>query len=85
MALIDRVRSDVGELAAAGWGELFQRLGLDVESDDPAAALRQVVTVDRDIPGLGDFATDDAAFVEPGDPTRSLLYHLFASPNVRVE
>ncbi len=74
MSLIDKVWGDVAQLASAGWDDLFERIGLDVGSNDPAGELERVVTVDRDVPGFGDFATDFAAFVEPGDPTRSLLF-----------
>lgn len=85
MSPIDKVWGDVAQLASAGWDDLFERIGIDVESNDPAGELERVVAVDRDVPGFGDFATDFAAFVEPGDPTRSLLFHAFASPNVGVD
>ena len=56
--------------------------GFDLASSDLATELSKPLTVDRSLLGFGDFASDGKRAIEPGSPSRSLLYHAIASPNV---
>lgn len=85
MALIDDVGAICGRLVAAGWADLFRHHGLDIDQADlETELLRELPGIDRSLPGFEDFRTDGVRGVEPGDPSRSLLYHALASPAVRV-
>ncbi|HEU4407466.1 MAG TPA: hypothetical protein VFS43_19525 [Polyangiaceae bacterium] len=84
MALIDDVRSICDRLAAKGWAKLFKIHGLDIKSADLSAELaRELPGVDRSVPGFDDFAAEGGRGIEPGAPSRSLLYHALASMNVQ--
>lgn len=80
--LIDKVSSALLRLAESGWSELFLCHGLDIGADDLAAKLAKPLTIDRSQPGFGDFSGEATRAIEPGQPSRSLLYHAFASPEV---
>jgi hypothetical protein len=89
MPLIDAVRSVISRLARSGWKELLEVHGLHLDAADLAGELRRPLvktgggsTIDRTVPGFGDFSPNGTAAIEPGDPARSLLYHALASPNV---
>ena len=72
-------------LSAKGWADLLKRASggvLDLGAKDLAAELSKTFTVDRSVPGFADFHPDGVRAIEPGDPSRSLLYHAFASPDV---
>jgi len=45
--------------------------------------LQREIAVDFTLPGLEDLARETKRAIEPGDPARSLLYHVLASPRVR--
>lgn len=83
--LIDAVAQACRRLSAAGWAELFACHGLDigVDSADLAAELVRPIPVDRSQPGFADFALEGERGIEPGNPGTSLVFHAFASPDVR--
>lgn len=81
--LIDRVALACRRLAPSGWGELLAQHGLDLGASDLAAELARPLTIDRSQPGFTDFALEGHRGIEPGHPCRSLLFHAFASPEVR--
>lgn len=81
--LIDGVAAACRRLADAGWAELFACHGLDIGSRDLAVELARPLDVDRSQPGFADFALEGIRAIEPGYPCRSLLFHAFASPDVR--
>jgi hypothetical protein len=84
VALIDDVKKACGRLGPRGWSALLQKHGLDIGKDNLGAELaRSLPTVDRTVAGFEDFAAEGTRGIEPGMPARSLLYHAFASPNVR--
>jgi len=81
--LIDTVAAACQRLAPAGWGELFEAHGLDINAADlRAELLRPLPDIRRDAPGIEDFAAEGTRGIEPGRPAHSLLLHAFASPNV---
>lgn len=83
MPLIDQVRNVLDRLAPLGWGDLFMQHGLDVRAPDLAAELAKPLEVRRAMQGFEDFALEGTRGVEPGFPSRSLLYHALASPRVQ--
>ena len=44
--------------------------------------LRELPSIKRNIKGFEDFSLEGKRGIEPGNPSRSLLFHAFASPNV---
>jgi len=59
--------------------------GIDIKQTSAAklaTALATETGVDQTIEGFGDFVSDTARGVEPGNVAASLLYHAFASPAV---
>src|SRR3954451_9315771 len=81
--LLDSIKPLCAELAAdAGWTALLAKHGLNLAAADLAGELQRPLTIDRTLLGFGDFADDGASAIEPGSPSRSLLYHALASPNV---
>src|SRR4051812_40526031 len=83
MKLITPVKTLCGKLAGSPqWKALFAKHGLDLGAADLAAELQRPLTVDRTLVGFDDFADDGQRAIEPGSPSRSLLYHALASPNV---
>jgi hypothetical protein len=85
MALIDAVTATCTRLANAGWKRLLAHHGLDITKRDLAAELQRPLPIDRAVPGFEDFAWEGTQGIVPGNPARSLLYHAFASPNVRAD
>jgi hypothetical protein len=83
MALIDQVRQVLDRLAPLGWGDLLGRHGLDVTAADLAQELAKPLQVKRGLQGFEDFALEGTRGIEPGSPSRSLLYHSLASPRVQ--
>ncbi len=83
--LIDYVRQACARIANVGWAKLLQdRHGLDITVADLAAELaRPLPTICRSTPGFEDFADEGVRGIEPGRPSRSLLFHAFASTRVR--
>jgi hypothetical protein len=83
MALIDQVKTLLNRLSSQGWQALFARHGLDISVSDLKTELsRSLSTIDRSLPGFEDFALEGDRGIEPGQPSRSLLFHALASPNV---
>lgn len=83
MPLLDDVRRVCERLAPAGWHSLLLRHGLDIAAEDLAGELvRPLSAVDRSVPGFEDFAAEGLRGIEPGSPSRSLLFHALASPAV---
>lgn len=81
--LIDRVAIACARLVPAGWADLLAQHGLDIRARDLAAELRrELPNIDRSQPGFEDFALEGVRGIEPGHPSRSLLFHAFASPEV---
>jgi hypothetical protein len=83
MALIDPVKRLCRKLNLnAGWKALMAKHGLDLGAGNLAKALNDRLAIDRSLIGFGDFAIDGIRAIEPGSPSRSLLFHALASPNV---
>jgi hypothetical protein len=83
MALINDVTTICKRLGPKGWGKLLKKHGLDITKNDLASELgRELPAIDRGVPGFEDFASEGRQGIGPGSPSRSLLYHAFASPNV---
>ena len=61
---------------------MFAKHGLNPGAPDLAGELQKTLAVDRTLLGFEDFADDGVRAIEPGSPSRSLLYHALASPNV---
>jgi hypothetical protein len=88
MDLLETVRVICKRLAPLGWAKLLDRHGLKLDfrtlhnSRRFAAELKRPLTIDRTVPGFEDFWPDGCRAIEPGRPSRSLLYHALASPLV---
>ncbi|MCU1246994.1 MAG: hypothetical protein JWQ49_23 [Edaphobacter sp.] len=88
MPLLDQVRVICRRLAPLGWAKLLARHGLRLDastlhnSRKLAAELARPLNVDRSASGFEDFWPDGFRAIEPQRPSRSLLYHAFASPLV---
>jgi len=68
---------------APPWKTYLSRAGLKrVSRKTLASDLQAKLHIDFSLPGLEDLARETARAVEPGDPARSLLYHVLASPRV---
>ncbi|MGK7954477.1 MAG: hypothetical protein AB4063_04330 [Crocosphaera sp.] len=86
MALITEVKEICDRLGDAGWQSLLLKQGIDIKQESESALasiLETEVEVDRTIPGFEDFYSNRARGIEAGNPAGSLLYHAFASPNIR--
>jgi hypothetical protein len=83
MALIDSVKEICNRLAPAGWRDLLLKHGLDITASDLKKELdKELPAIDRSIPGFEDFALEGKMGIDPGNPSRSLLFHALASPNI---
>jgi hypothetical protein len=83
MTLIEEVKKICEILAPAGWKDLLLKHGLDITAADLKKELdKELPAIDRTIPGFEDFALEGIRGIEPGNPSRSLLFHALASPNV---
>lgn len=83
MALIDDVKRLCDRIAPGGWRDLLLAHGLDMTASDLAAELAKPLNqINRNLPGFEDFAFEGQRGIEPDNPSRSLLYHALASPNV---
>ncbi len=84
MTLADQMWS-VWEHLRKPWASYLKQAGLDLSKSTPKtllADLERQVSVNRDLPGMQDFAPDGVCGIEPSDPARSLFYHVLASPLV---
>ncbi|GAA6623476.1 hypothetical protein [Scytonema sp. NUACC26] len=83
MSLIDEVKRVCDRLAPLGWRDLLLQHGLDITATNLKQELtKELPAIKRQIPGFEDFAFEGKRGVEAGNPSRSLLFHAFASPNV---
>jgi len=88
LALIDNIKIICTRLAPHGWKELFAAHGLDISANDLATELNRKLekngktTINRNLKGFEDFSEEGFRGIEPGIPSRSLLFHALASPNV---
>lgn len=65
-------------LTQNSWSIVFQVHGWDLTANSSQSQL----TINRDAPGIEDFALEGIRAIEPGDPARSLLFHALLSPGV---
>jgi len=89
MGRLEDVKGSLDRLAGRGWRSLLKQV-TDGELDIgvPLAKLkdqllRPLGTIRRNTAGFQEFATQGLQAVAPGAPARSLLYHAFASADVR--
>lgn len=82
MPLIDEVQKICQRLAPAGWRNLLLLHGLDIDARPLADELSKPLLIDRALKGFSDFSLQGTRGVQAGDPSRSLLYHALASPDV---
>jgi hypothetical protein len=83
MSLIQDVAAIFVRRHRSGWKQLMALHGLDLNQADLAGELnRALPSIDRTVPGFEDFCPDATRGVEPGVPSKSLLYHALASPLV---
>ncbi|CAG9226329.1 conserved hypothetical protein [Paraburkholderia sabiae] len=81
--LLAAVNAALQRLAPLGWAELLAHHGLDIYASNLSEQLEKILPdIDRSVPGFEDFAAEGARAIEPAWPSRSLLYHAFASPSV---
>src|SRR5215470_16154624 len=84
MTLIDRVWL-VWERLRPHWSGYLKSAGLDLTNttkDTLKEDLTRPVNVDFGLHGVEDFAREGRRGIEPGNPARSLFFHVLASPNV---
>jgi len=83
MSLMDSVKKICDRLAPHGWRDLLMKHGLDIKAGDLAKELaRSPLKIDRTVAGFEDFAMEGTRGIEPGQPSRSLLYHALACSGV---
>ena len=83
MALIDDLKKICTRLAPQGWRDLLLLHGLDLKAADLKQELsKELPGINRNLEGFRDFAFEGKRGIEPGNPSRSLLFHALASPNV---
>lgn len=79
--LVDEVHALLLDLPAP-WREAFKRHGLDLAGsgtpEETANRLSRPLPIDRDDPRICDLCPDATRAIEPGDPARSLIYHMLA-------
>ena len=76
---------DFWKLHEKVWGPYFRSAGLDLTRATRKSLprrLRQKIKINHKLKGLEEFSGDGCRGVEPGDPPKSLFYHIFASPHV---
>ena len=77
--LVDLVRDLLHRIAPA-WEAAFARHGLNLHAADTASELNRALNIDWTDPLVADLCRSTYRAIEPGDPARSLLYHLLARP-----
>ncbi|MGF6554248.1 hypothetical protein ABIA48_000628 [Pseudomonas sp. S30_BP2TU TE3576] len=85
MDLLESVTRACTRLAPGGWHSLLLRHGLDILAAPLATELIKPLTIDRSLPGFEDFSSAGNRAIESGQPSRSLLYHALASPEVTLD
>jgi hypothetical protein len=84
MELIEQVKEICTRLAPHGWKDLLLEHGLNITAANlKEELLIELPSIKRNIKGFEDFSLEGKRGIEPGNPSRSLLYHAFASPNVK--
>lgn len=68
--------------APAGWQAACGRHGLHLGAPDIEAELARALVIDWTDPRVADLCRLTTRAIEPGDPARSLLYHLLAAPEL---
>lgn len=64
----------------------LEAAGLDLSTameDSLFDLLGRKIEINRRLKGLEEFSRNGCRGIEPGDPARSLFYHVFASPHVQ--
>jgi len=77
---------DFWKLHEKAWGPYFRSAGLDLSRATRKSLprrLHQKIEINRKLKGLEEFSGDGCRGIEPGDPPKSLFYHIFASPHVQ--
>lgn len=77
--LVELVRDLLLRLAPS-WRTALMRHGLDLDAADTASELGRELNIDWTDPRVADLCRATCRAIEPGDPARSLLYHLLARP-----
>jgi hypothetical protein len=77
--LVDLVHDVLYRIAPA-WEAVLARHGLDLHAADTASELARALKIDWTDPLVADLCRSTCRAIEPGDPARSLLYHLLARP-----
>jgi hypothetical protein len=77
--LVDLVR-DLLNRIAPGWEAAFARHGLNLRATDTVSELARALKIDWTDPLVCDLCRTTYRAIEPGDPARSLLYHVLARP-----
>ena len=84
MALIDDVADLLNEFAQdEAWLAMMASHGVDIQASNLDFELSKTISIDRSIPGFREFSLEGDQAITPGNPSRSLLYHAFASPLVQ--
>lgn len=83
MALINSVKNVLVDLAPHGWRDLFSAHGLDISTNNLKQECLKTLNVDRGFPGFEDYSMEGNRGIVPGFPSRSLIYHALASPNIK--
>jgi hypothetical protein len=83
LALIDEIKGICSRLSSHGWRDLLLQHDLDIAAEDlKKELLKELPSINRQIEGFEDFAIEGKRGIEAGNPSRSLLFHALASPNV---
>jgi len=87
MTLIEQVAALWHRLGPKGWSAVLAAHGLKIPAkvapEKLARLLEKPLKVDRAVAGFEEFPADEARGVDPGRPSRSLLYYAMANPRVR--
>ena len=84
MSVIERA-FHAWHLLAPKWSDYLLASGLDLTKTSRKSFANDMlrrVSVNFRLRGLEDFCRSACRGIEPGDPARSLLYHVLASPGV---
>ncbi|QZN77667.1 hypothetical protein [Paenibacillus sp. DR312] len=83
MTLLDDVKKICDRLSTKGWKELLLQHELNITAPNlEEELLKELPKINRNLSGFEDFSLEGIRGIEPGMPSRSLLYHALASPNV---
>ncbi|WP_085633891.1 MULTISPECIES: hypothetical protein [unclassified Pseudomonas] len=85
MTLLENVEQTCKRLAPGGWQSLMRAHGLDLSAVPLDVELLKPLTIDRTLPGFEDFSMAGFRAIEPGEPSRSLLFHALASARVTLD